>query len=103
MSKKIGLMVIVTMLATALLVSDSSAAVTWHTCTVDLVGPEGGNVYIQLTSSAFTKRWFIVPATSQKEVLAVALTALANGMTVKISTDLSLSGNPPILAIYLSH
>lgn len=101
MSKKIGLMVIVAMLATALFVSDSSAAAAWYTCTVEYAGPAYGGVYIQLSSASFSTRWFSVPTSIQKEILAVALTAMSNGMQVLVNTDLVSSSQPSILAFYL--
>jgi hypothetical protein len=100
MSKKIGLMVIVAMLATALFVSDSNAAPGWYTCTVEYAGPGYGGVYIQLSSASFSTRWFSVPASIQKEILAVALTAMSNGMLVLVNADLTIT-QPPILAFYL--
>jgi hypothetical protein len=69
-----------------------------------MAGPGGGGkIYIKLTdkSSAFTKKWFTASAETGKEMLAVALTAMNSGMQVTVSADLSVSGYPPLGAIYL--
>lgn len=101
MTKKIGLLVMVVILAGAYLATDSSAAADWHTCTVDAAGPGWDSIYIKLTAPAFPAgKWFTVAAQSGKEILAVALTAMSNGMQVMIFADASLS-NPPIYTFYM--
>ena len=103
MRKKIGLMVIMAMLATAFLVADSSAAPALYVCTVEAAGPQAdGVMYIGLTSApAFTWKWFIAPANMQKEILAIALTAMSNGMQVLVQVDVSAGDYPPIKNFYL--
>jgi hypothetical protein len=103
MAKKIFLMLMVVMVATAYFTIDSNAAGGWYTCTVVMAGPGGGNIYIQLTdkSGSFTSKWFTAPAAKSKEMLAVALTAMSNGLSVRVYTDTSLSGYPQISSFYL--
>ena len=102
MRKKIGLMVIMAMLATAFLVADSSAAPALYVCTVEAAGPGDGVIYIALTSApAFSWKWFIAPANIQKEILAISLTAMSNGMQVLVQTDASAAGYPLIKNFYL--
>jgi hypothetical protein len=101
MAKKIGLLVMVVILAGAYFATDSSAAPDWYTCTVDAAGPGWASIYVELTSApAFTGKWFIIPTENGKEILAVALTAMTNGMQVLIYADPSLS-NPPIYTFYI--
>ncbi|MBN2467585.1 MAG: hypothetical protein JXD19_05485 [Deltaproteobacteria bacterium] len=102
MLKKLGLMVIMAMLATAFFVTDSSAAPAGYNCTVDATGPYSGTIYIQLTSASnFTGKWFTAPAGMQKEILAIALTAMSNGFTVFVYADLGAGSVPPIQGLYL--
>jgi hypothetical protein len=104
MSRKIFLLATAVMVAALCLSTDANAAQQWYTCRVEMAGPGWGAIYIQLSdnSAAFTKKWFSVPANSAKEMLAVALTAVNGGMPVLINTDLSVSGYPPLYAIYLT-
>jgi hypothetical protein len=104
MTRRILLVVMVVMVAGACFTTDASAAQQWYTCRVEMTGPGWGAIYINLSenSAAFTKKWFSVPADAKKEFLAVALTAMNSGMKVMVVTDLSLSGYPPIYAIYLT-
>ena len=103
MRKKIVLMVIMAMLATAFLVTDSRAAPAFYVCTVEAAGPQDdGVIYIGLTSApAFTWKWFIAPTDIQKEILAISLTAMSNGMQVLVQTDASAAGYPLIKNFYL--
>lgn len=101
MGKKIGLLAMVVIVAGAFFATDSSAAAAWYTCTVDAVGPGWQSTYIQLTSaSAFTRKWFTVSLENGREVLAVALTAMTNGMQVLVYADASLN-NPPVYTFYM--
>jgi hypothetical protein len=102
MRKRIGLMIIMAMLATAFLVADSSAAPALYVCTVEAAGPQDGVIYIGLTSApAFTWKWFIAPTNIQNEILAISLTAMSNGMQVLVQTDASAAGYPLIKNFYL--
>ena len=102
MRKKIGWMVIMVMLAIAFPVTDSSAEPAGYTCTVNSVGPYSGEIYVSLTSApSFTGKWFLAPESLRKEVLAIALTAMTNGMTVFVYADLSQGTYPTIVAFYL--
>jgi hypothetical protein len=106
MTKRIRLIAMIVMLAGAYFVTDANAAVAWYTAQVNMAGPNsGGGTYINLTdtapSPAFAGRWFTAPASIDREMLATALTAIANGMKVFVATDVSLGGYPPIIAIYI--
>jgi hypothetical protein len=102
MAKKIIFLVMVMMLAATYFATDSNAAVTWHTCTVDRVGPGGGQIFVQLTSPAFAQKWFLAPSEGGKELLAIALTAMTSGMQVYVGVDLTLGSYPTIVAFYLT-
>ena len=104
MAKKVGLMVMVVMLAVAYFTTDSNAAPAWYLCKVEMAGPGGSAILIQLTdkSASFTKKWLTAPADKAKEMLAVALTAMSNGLSVAVYTDTSLSGYPQIYSFYLT-
>ena len=66
--------------------NDGSAALAagWFTCNVHRTGPGWGNVYLRLSSSSFTQRWFRAQATQKKEILAAGLTALSAGKKVQV-------------------
>ena len=101
MCKKIGLLAMVVIVAGAFFATDSSAAPAWYTCTVDAVGPGWQSLYVQLTSaSAFSGNWYNLPTENGREILAVALTAMTNGMQVLIYADAALN-NPPIYTFYM--
>ena len=104
MAKKIGWVVMAVMLTAAYFTTDSNAAGAWYTCKVEMVGPGGGVVYLQLTDKAgsFTKKWFTPAADKTKEILAVALTAMSNGFSVTVYADTSLSGYPTISSFYMN-
>jgi hypothetical protein len=99
-TKKMCLLVMVVILAGAYFAADASAAPDWHICTVDAAGPGWASIYVQLTSSVFSGKWFIIPVENGKEILATALTAMSNGMQVMIWADATLS-NPPIYTFYM--
>jgi len=51
---------------------------------------------------AFTGEWFLAPADRAKKILAVALTAMTNGITVRVPIDPSAPDEyPRIYAFYL--
>jgi expansin (peptidoglycan-binding protein) len=80
MKKTLMVMVMVAMLFTGLFVNNASA--TWYTCTINYAGT-WNDLYVVVASEAggaFTDTTFVLdPATGrQKEMLAVALTAMAN-------------------------
>ena len=104
--RRIALMVLVILAAGWLAAGESSAAPQWYTCTVLQAGPGGAVTLVKLkdtaSSPAFASKWFLAPADRAKEILAVALTAMSNGMTVRVSLDLSVPDEyPPISAFYL--
>jgi hypothetical protein len=101
-AKRTGLMIVAVMLATTCFATDSNAAQQWYTCNVNMTGPGGDSVFVQLTSSpAFTNKWFLVPTSNAKEILATALTAISNEKQVYVCADLSQSGYPTIFAFYI--
>jgi hypothetical protein len=103
--KRIALMTMIVLLAGALFVTDSNAAVVWYTVEVIAAGPmETGGVYVRLVDTAspqgFAEQWFSVPPNIGKEVLAVALTAVTTGTQVMIAAEMSTSP-PTILRFYI--
>ena len=103
MRKKIGLMVIMAMLATAFLVTDSSAAPAFYVCTVEAAGPQDdGVIFIALTSGpTFTWKWFLAPTNIEKQILVTALTALSSGSLVLVQADLNAGYYPLIKNFYM--
>jgi hypothetical protein len=100
-NKRIGFWVMVVILAGAYFTGNAHAATDWHVCTVEAAGPGWNSVYIKLTAPAFPAgKWFTVTTTNGKEILAVALAAMSNGMQVMIYADASLN-NPPIYTFYM--
>ena len=83
-TKKLGLITLIVLSMVFLFALNASAG--WYTCTVNLAGPGFTNTYINLTdtsaSPAFTNRWFTAESTQSKEMLATALTAISNSMSV---------------------
>ncbi|OIP90873.1 MAG: hypothetical protein AUK24_03740 [Syntrophaceae bacterium CG2_30_49_12] len=89
--KMIGLMVVIVFSMVCLLTIGASAQQRWFICSVNYAGPGGPSTYIMLTDAdsppAFTGKWFLAPDDRAKEMLAVALTAMTNGMKVAIFAD----------------
>jgi hypothetical protein len=105
-ARRIALTVLLILAAGWFAADESSAAQQFYTCRVLLAGPGGAVTLVKLTDTAstpaFTGKWFLAPADRAKEILAVALTAMTNGMTVRVSIDLSVPDEyPPIYAFYL--
>lgn len=105
-AKRFALTVLLILAAGWFAADESIAAQQWFTCRVQLAGPGGAATLVKLTDTsstpAFTSKWFLAPADRAKEILAVALTAMSNGMTVRVSIDLSVPDEyPPIYAFYL--
>jgi hypothetical protein len=68
------------------------ASAGWHYCTVNYLGMGYDIVYVNLTDTAtpaaFTTRWFkIEPSNWQKQLLAVALTAVSTDMVAYVYLD----------------
>ena len=80
------------------------AANAWYYgCEVTRVGPAGSSdkVMIELSNTSFGKKWFSVQPGREKEMLAVGLTAMTNGGTVTVYTD--LEGSNVILNMYYNN
>jgi hypothetical protein len=69
------------------------AADAWYTCTISRVGgytAENGSIFVNLTDTkgAFNNKSFKIPDNNRlNQVLAVLLTAAANGSTVYVKAD----------------
>ncbi len=75
----------------ALALSESpppAAGAGWYTCDVHKVGPGWTSVFLRLSSSSFSQRWFRVRADQEKEMLATGLTAV----TLNKQLNVNLSG-----------
>ncbi len=88
--QKLALVGLVCGLVLAFSVSAYAAAAT-YTCTVNSAGPQAAGtanykMAIKLTSTPGTKT-FVAPTGKEKEFLAVALTAIANGKKVSVVID----------------
>jgi hypothetical protein len=85
-TKKLGLITLIVLSIVFLFALNASAG--WYTCTINKVGPGWSNIYVSLTdndTSAFADRWFIAKSDTSKEMLAVALTAISNGLSVEVN------------------
>ena len=85
----ITMVVVLSMLA---VFAVSAHAGAWYTCTVNMAGPGWGtHCYIKLSDTAatpaFENRWFVALDSQKKEMLAVALTAMTNGLNVLVYVD----------------
>jgi hypothetical protein len=103
--KSLALLLLLTLIFVATSVHSSTITLEWFTCTVTKAGPGGKKqVFIMLTDAggAFTDKTFVAVKGREKEMLAVALTALTNNVTVSISINTFSDVNPPIIYdIYL--
>ena len=93
-------------LAVMIYVLPTLAAPRWFICTVSRAGvTEAGTMFIRVTDTAnnpaFTNRFFSVVKSVQKEMLAVAITAITTGVKVQLMVDPDAAGIPPINRIYL--
>jgi len=86
---RIGSIVILSLLL--LFVASTQAAERWVNGYVTYAGPGWGTVYITLKDASnpesFTAKWFIAQPGQEREMLATALTALANGNMVVCYVD----------------
>jgi hypothetical protein len=89
--KKVSLIVVVLFLmviSTLAPIKANAATPPWFVCSIDSVGPASGTYYIWLTDTAdtpvFTDRYFVLDANQAKQLLAVALTALATSKDVQV-------------------
>lgn len=101
--KKIAVMVMVMVGLVALLATTGFALE--YQCTVTMAGSGGTTYsYVKLTDTAgtpaFTDRMFTFPTTRAKEMLAVALTAMANNKRVRVVTPSNVQWTT-ITALYL--
>ena len=82
------------------------AAPEWFQAKVLKTGVTGGDsVLVRLTDLAatptFTNKWFFVSDLVAKEMLAIALTAIATDMAVQVNTDPFEQSQPEIRVMYL--
>ncbi|MBF0226939.1 MAG: hypothetical protein HQK76_15950 [Desulfobacterales bacterium] len=84
---------------------NANAATEYYTCSIVAAGPGWGGYLLKISdtaaSPAFTNKWCLFPTNQEKEMLATALTAIANNLKVGIYVDNSLSGYPTISSMYL--
>ena len=72
---------------------ESTRASGWFTCDIHRTGAGWGNIYLRLSSSSFTQRWFRARDDQKKEMLAVGLTALSSNKKVRVYV--TGTGPPP--------
>lgn len=103
--KSLALLLMLTLIFVAKSVHSTTVALEWYTCTVTKAGAGGKKqVFITLTDAggSFTDKTFAAIKGREKEMLAVALTALTSSVTVYVSIDPSSEVIPPIIYdIYL--
>ncbi len=73
----------------------AGAPSNWFSCEVHRTGPGWGNVYLSLSSSKFSQRWFIARDDQKKEMLAAGLTAISSKKKVQVY----LTGTAPYTRI----
>ena len=63
----------------------ANAQVTWYDCTVERVGKD----WVELTDTlgTFSNKWFIIPSTQKKEIMAMGLTAISLGLPLHVRLD----------------
>lgn len=100
-NRKIGLMVLAVLIATALFTTSAIAAAGFYTCTVKGAGPGWGATYVLLedTKGQFSTQWFKTASGMESKQLATALTAMTNGWTVLIYSDPTLTQENRILSV----
>ena len=83
-------------------VGNASAAEAWYDCTVDMIGPSFGSLYVILddVNGAFTDRWFLLDASQENKFMAAVLTQMASGGLIKIYADPAAGDYPVIYALY---
>ena len=106
-AKKMTLMVVVVLSIMVLLATNAiSATFNFYSCEVISVGPAGSTYYIKITDTAatpaFTNHWYVIPDAFKKEYLAIALTAMAGNMVVRIKVN-PQAQYTDVAAIYLRH
>jgi hypothetical protein len=99
---KIGLIILTVMMAMTLFTTPSGATMGWYTCNVICAGPSGSTIYIKLSdnSGAWSNYWYTPASGQENRMLAIALTALANGMKVYVNVD-PASSSRTITTMYL--
>ena len=89
--KKISLIILVACSIVLLFSFNAKAANAWYHCTVGSAGTSGAgsDVVIFLTdkNSSFTSQSFVARTGREKEQLAIALTAMASSLQVKVYCD----------------
>ena len=102
-SKKLILMVLLTVGVVFSLTSNVGAVTGWFFADVIRAGGSSTNALVQLThtgaSQKFTDKWCRLDPGNAKVMLATALTAMSQGKTVYIQMDPDLSV-PNITALY---
>ena len=105
MNVKKMFLVIVAVFSMVALFGVNAYAGAWYTCRVELTGPGGGRIFINLSDTDaipdFANRWFIAYYPGQeKEMLATALAAMSNNMPVLTYLD-STNAYSSILRLYM--
>jgi hypothetical protein len=103
--KRLALILLLTVIFIATSAHSATLSLEWYTCTVTKAGPGGKKqVFITLTDAGdqFTEKTFAAAKGREKEMLAVALTALTSSATVSVSSTPYSDGITPIIYdIYL--
>lgn len=95
-------------LLTLVLSPEIFAANQWYTCEVvaTRVGASGDTL-IRLTHlgvpSAFKNKWVRAPKNVRREMIALSLSGLATGFSVRVSLDLQSTGTPLINSFMLNN
>lgn len=89
-------------------VAESNAAGAYYYCTVLEAGASPGlstKYRFKLTADngTFDKKYFYPNAGYEKDMLAIALTAMVNGKKVRVYTDYAPSGTSKITQMYLAN
>jgi hypothetical protein len=90
--KKITLISLMALSIVALFTVPAMAELAWYVCSIDETGMAGTDaVALRLsdtaTPPAFTSEWFQAQEQREKEMLAIALSAMMNNMNIRIYAD----------------
>jgi hypothetical protein len=88
-----------------LMAGNASAAAAWYDCSVDMVGPAWGTMYVILDdlNGAFTDKWYVLDPAQANQMMAAVLTQMSGGTgTIKVYVDPEGGDYPVIYALYFS-
>jgi len=84
----------------------ANAVPGWYVCTIDMTNMQDGYLWLAVTHAtttpAFTNKYVLVNPTYRKEIMAIALTAMASNMQLSVYFDPAASPYPITNAVQLA-